>query len=105
MILGDQFNPYTPTSEEIDESLLKFLDSSFLESLSGTQGGRGPQGGIGRQGPPGPSSTDLFHGLSIPTLSDFQSWLSTLYYSTDQNSLVYKDGTGSLFRIAMEAIT
>ena len=105
MTVGDQFNPYALTSEEIDESLLKFLDSSFLESLSGTQGGRGPQGGVGRQGPPGPSSTDLFHGLSIPTLSDFQSWLSTLYYSTDQNSLVYKDGTGSLFRIAMEAIT
>jgi hypothetical protein len=105
MTLGDQFNPYMPDSEAIDESLLKFLDSSFLESLSGTQGSRGPQGGLGRQGPPGPSAADPFHGLAIPVLSDFQAWLSTLYYSADQNSLVYKDGTGSLFRIAMEAIT
>ena len=110
MTLDDQFNPYLLENLENGPAAMSFIDPELLADLFNTQvtvgpqGSRGAQGGVGRQGPRGPSAADIVAGLPIPALEDGSARSSSLYYSTEQNSLVYKHSDGVLFRLAMTAI-
>jgi len=111
MTLDDQFNPYLLENLENGPAAMSFIDPELLADLfntqatAGPQGARGAQGGVGRQGPRGPSAADIVVGLPIPSLEDGTARLGSLYYSTEQHSLVYKHSDGVLFRLAMTAIS
>ena len=90
-LANDQFNPYLPASNSTD--ITPFLDSSFLSTL------------MGPQGPPGKSAMDSVGGLKINQMLDSEAQLGVLYFSIDQQALVYNDDGGQLFRLPLEKIS
>ena len=108
--VGDEEDDALAVADE-DGEPVAVADPELLADLfntqatTGPQGARGAQGGVGRQGPRGPSAADIVVGLPIPSLEDGTARLSSLYYSTEQHSLVYKHSDGVLFRLAMTAIS
>ena len=101
---GGQFNLDFWNNLENVASAMTLVDPNLLTSLLEAQSTPGIQGARGYQGPRGASAADILGGLPIPTLEDGNAKRSTLYYSADQTTLVYKHSDGGLFRLALTAI-
>ena len=101
---GGQFDLDFWNNLENGASAMTLVDPHLLNSLLEAQATAGTQGARGYQGPRGASATDILHGLPIPTLQDGNAGASTLYYSAEQATLVYKHSDGGLFQLALTAI-
>ena len=88
--LGDKFNPYIEKLQESPKyDPAKHVDNSFIESLI-----RPTDWAYDEQG-----------GLKIAEISDGQALNGSLYYSTTQKALMYKDTTGKLFQLTLKELT
>jgi hypothetical protein len=86
--LNDQFNPYIQKLQQRKFDPAKHLDNSFVDSLTR----------------PTNSIYDSQGGLKIAEISDGQALSGSLYYSTTQKALTYKNAEGKLFQLAMQEI-
>jgi hypothetical protein len=68
----------------------------------GARGATGAQGPTGAQGSTGPSGIEALGekgGLPLPSLKDMLAAIGTIYYSVDQQRLVFKDAAGAIFAV------
>lgn len=91
VVLGDNFNPYIEKLQERQPKYdpAKHVDNSFIDSLI-----RPTDWAFDDQG-----------GLKIAEISDGQALGGSLYYSTTQKALMYKDTTGKLFQLTLKELT
>jgi hypothetical protein len=87
MMLGDSFNPYIGWDEQGNRV-------EHFEIKTGAPGAQGATGRRGGQGPTGPSSKDAKGGLKVAVLPNSVAERSTIYYSLEEQRLVFKDYRG-----------
>jgi hypothetical protein len=89
-MLGGSFNPYLGWDNQLSTA------GSF-EIKTGAQGAQGAIGRQGGQGPTGPSSRDTYGGLKVTILPNSVAERNTIYYSMEDQRLVYKDAKGVIY--------
>lgn len=97
MSLGE-YNPYLSFDGSIeDESAFRMRTGA-----PGPVGAQGARGAQGAQGPSGKSATGQSGALLVSSTTDVLAEPSSIYYSTNQQKLIFKDTQGRLFAITGE---
>ena len=88
LLLNDQFNPYLQKMQPQKFDPNKHFDDSFASSLVR----------------PTDWAYDDRGGLRIAEISDGQALNGSLYYSTTQKTLTYKNTAGKLFQLMLKEV-